>query len=46
MVTEDDAADEQPVADLEAVKALLAQKFQGLDDPKGSRDTSVKHRLR
>jgi len=37
MVTEDDAADEKPVADLEAVKALLAAKFQGLDDPKARR---------
>jgi len=37
MVSEDEAADEQPVADLEAVKALLAAKFQGLDDPKDKR---------
>ena len=32
--------------DIDAMKKMLAEKFQGLDDPKVLRDTSVKHRPR
>ena len=46
MVTDDGANTENTTTkDIDAMKKMLAERFAGLDDPKGRRDTSKQRRF-